>query len=74
MGSKYEVLAAHYPFLDYYEESFQTDSLLSALLCLRKFKRMGYEIIDIHYRAPVKIDISSWNQITCIGFGDEEDA
>lgn len=69
---KYEILAAYYDSCWDDEESFQTDSLLSALWCLRKFKKSGYDIIDIRYRAPVKFSTSNWNHITCIGFGDEE--
>lgn len=50
MGTKFEILAAHYPFKGYYEESFQCDTMWAALKQFRKYQRQGYEIIDVHYR------------------------
>ena len=50
MGTRYELLAAHYPFKGYYEESFQCATLLAALMQFRKYKSQGYEIIDLFYR------------------------
>jgi hypothetical protein len=50
MGTKYEILAARYPFSGYYEESFQCRTLWAALNKFREYKRKGYEIIDVHYR------------------------
>lgn len=50
MGSKYELLAAHYPFQGYYEESCLCDTLWAALKQFRKYKSQGYEIINVYYR------------------------
>lgn len=50
MGSRYEILAAHYPFTGYYEESYQCVTFLAALIQFRKYKNYGYEIIDLFYR------------------------
>ena len=50
MGFKFEILAAHYPFKGCYEESFQCNTVWSALMQFRKLKGQGYEIIDLHYR------------------------
>lgn len=50
MGNKYEILATHYPFKGYYEESFQCDTMWAALKQFRKYQRQGYEIIDLSYR------------------------
>lgn len=54
MGSKYEILAAHYPFKGYYEKSFQCNTLWVALKYFREYKRKGYEIINFYYRAHIK--------------------
>ena len=72
MGMTYEILATHYPFPNYYEKSFQTDNLFSALFAFFRFKKKGYEIIDIHYRAPIKFDTSNWNHITS-NWSDEDE-
>lgn len=64
MGSEYELLAAHYPFKGYYEESFQCSTLWAALKKFREYKHKGYEIIDVHYRKFIKVDTSDWNKIT----------
>lgn len=58
MGSKYEILVAHYPFNGHYEESFQCSTLWIALKKFREYRNKGYEIIDVRYR-----DIK-WNNIT----------
>ena len=50
MGTKYEILAARYPFSGYYEKSFQCRTLWAALNKFREYKRKGYEIIDVYYR------------------------
>ena len=50
MGSKFEILAARYPFKGYYEESFQCNTLWVALKQFRKYQNQGYEIIDVCYR------------------------
>ena len=50
MGSKYEILAAHYPFKGYYEKSFSCNTLWVALKYFREYKRQGYEIINMQYR------------------------
>jgi hypothetical protein len=50
MGNKYEILAAHYPFKGYYEESFRCDTMWAALKQFRKYQHQGYEIIDVSYR------------------------
>lgn len=50
MGTKYELLAAHYPFQGYYEESFQCSTLWIALKKFREYKHQGYEIINVYYR------------------------
>jgi hypothetical protein len=50
MGMKFEILAAHYPFKGYYEETFQCSTLWSALKQFRQYQRQGYEIIDVSYR------------------------
>lgn len=64
MGTKYELLAAHYPFQGHYEDSFQCLTLWAALKKFREYKHKGYEIIDVHYREFIKVDTSDWNQIT----------
>lgn len=64
MGSNYELLAAHYPFNGYYEAGFQCSTFLAAMWQFIKYKKQGYEIIDIAYSKPIKIDTSNWNQIT----------
>ena len=64
MGSQYEILAAHYPFKGYYEESFQCETLWAAMKQFRKYQSKGYEIINLVYREMVKVDYSNWNQIT----------
>lgn len=46
------------------EESFQCNTLWAALKKFIEYKRKGYEIIDIHYRKAVKVDTSSWDDIT----------
>ena len=66
MGSNYEILAAHYPFNGYYEESFQCATLWIALKKFREYRHKGYEIIDVHYMEFIKVDTSNWNQITMI--------
>lgn len=50
MGTRYEIIAAHYPFKGYYEESFQCATFWSALMQFRRYKNQGYEIIDLFYR------------------------
>lgn len=50
MGTTYQLLAAHYPFMGYYEESFQCKTLWSAMMKFREYKHQGYEIIDMFYR------------------------
>lgn len=60
MGTKYEILAAHYPFQGYYEESFQCNTLWVALKQFRKYKSQGYEIINIYYR-DIKNDQLTWS-------------
>ena len=50
MGTKFELLAAHYPFKGYYEESCQCPTLWSALIKFREYRHDGYEIIDVRYR------------------------
>lgn len=69
---KYEIFAAHYGSCWDYEELFETNSLLSALLKLRKFKKGGYEVINIRYRAPIRFDTSNWNHITS-NLGEEDE-
>ncbi len=64
MGSDYILLAAHYPFKGYYEDSFQCSTFLAAMWQLIKYKKQGYEIINLAYRKTIKIDTSNWNQIT----------
>lgn len=64
MGYKYEILAAHYPFIGYYEKSCKCSTFWSAMMQLRKYKKQGYDIINLLYRKPIKIDISNWDQIT----------
>ena len=59
MGTKYEILAAHYPFKGYYEKNFQCNTLWSALKKYREYKRNGYEIINIYYR-NIKWDTITW--------------
>ena len=66
MGSNYELLAAHYPFKGYYEDSFQCSTFWAAMWQLIKYKKQGYEIIDLVYRKTIKFDTSNWDQITCI--------
>ncbi len=61
MGTKYEILAAHYPFMGYYEESFQCNTLWGALKQFRKYQKQGYEIINIHYR-DIKYDQITWSR------------
>ena len=50
MGSKFEILAAHYPFKGYYEKSFQCNTLWVALKYFRAYQKQGYDIINVHYR------------------------
>lgn len=50
MGTTYQILAARYPFMGYYEESFQCKTLWAAMVQFREYKRQGYEIIDMFYR------------------------
>lgn len=50
MGTRYEIIAAHYPFQGYYEESFQCVTLWAAFMQFRKYKSQGYDIIDLFYR------------------------
>lgn len=59
MGTKYEILVAHYPFKGYYEDSFQCHTLWTALKKFREYKHKGYEIIDVHYR-DIKWDHITW--------------
>lgn len=65
MGNKYEILAAHYPFKGYYEKSFQCNTFWLAFKMFRTYKRKGYEIINLSYRKPIKIDTTNWYQVTC---------
>ena len=60
MGTKYAILAAHYPFRGYYEASFQCSTLWSALKQFRKYQKQGYELINIHYR-DIKYDQITWS-------------
>lgn len=66
MRTKYTILAANYPFMDKYEESFECATLWVALNKFREYKRRGYEIIDVHYREIIRVDTSNWDHITMI--------
>lgn len=50
MGSKYEVLAAKYPFQGYYEQSYRCDNLDDAIQRLKEFQAVGYDIINLYCR------------------------
>lgn len=50
MGSKYEVLAAKYPFNGYYSAHVNCNNWAEAMTQFIKFKAQGYNIIDIRYR------------------------
>ena len=69
MRTKYTILAANYPFLDHYEESFECATLWVALNKFREYKHKGYKIIDVHYRELIPMDTSDWNSIT-LSWGD----
>lgn len=64
MRTHYTILAAHYPFTDEYEESFECATLWVALKKFREYRHKGYEVIDVHYREMIKVDTSTWNNIT----------
>lgn len=61
---RYFLSATHYPFDDTDQEVLTADNLLHALWQFRKLKKQGYDIIDIRYSRPIKIDTSNWDQIT----------
>ena len=50
MSSKYQVLAARYPFHGYYGPSLGCNNFIAVVIQFIKFKRQGYDIIDIRYR------------------------
>lgn len=62
MGTKYEILAAHYPFNGYYEEAFQCSTLWVALKQFRKYQKQGYEIINVSYRNIKEQFTCTWDK------------
>lgn len=62
MSDKYEILAARYPFMGYYEASCQCGNLFEVIWHLIKYQRQGYEIIDVHYRNIKYQFTSTWRE------------
>lgn len=60
MGNKYSILAAHYPFKGYHEVSFQCDSFWRAIGQLLKYRRQGYDIIDLYCRDIKAHETFTW--------------
>lgn len=69
---KYFISAERWPFDYNNKEVAVADNLLSALLQFRKFKKKGYNVINIRYAKQIKIDTSNWNQLTMDGVIEDE--
>ena len=52
MGTRYEIIAVHYPFKGYYEESFQCATLWAALVqfSLNKDILSTFLLLEINYK------------------------
>lgn len=62
MGSKYEILAARYPWKGYYEASCQCGNLFSMIWNLIKCQCRGYEIIDVSCRNIKEQFTCTWQE------------